>query len=35
VARYAEAFKQLLEVAATGEDSLVLLERMTTEIRGT
>ena len=35
VARYAEAFKQLLEVAATGEDSLVLLERITTEIRGT
>src|ERR687898_425376 len=35
VARYAEAFKQLLEVAATGEDSLVLLKRITTEIRGT
>jgi hypothetical protein len=35
VARYAEAFKQLLEVATTGEDSPVLLERITTEIRGT
>jgi hypothetical protein len=35
VARYAEAFKQLLEVATMGEDTLALLQRITAEIRRT
>jgi transcriptional regulator with XRE-family HTH domain len=34
VARYVEAFKRLLEVAATGEDALALLDRIAEEIRG-
>jgi hypothetical protein len=34
VARYTEAFKQLLEAAATGTDVLALLVRIAEEIRG-
>jgi transcriptional regulator with XRE-family HTH domain len=34
VARYAEAFKQLLESAATGEGARAFLEQLTREIRG-
>jgi transcriptional regulator with XRE-family HTH domain len=35
VARYAEAFKRLLEAAATGDDALALLDQVAEEIRGT